>query len=565
MDEVVREVVWAGEYKMEIREEIGEILLSDDSVPLLFWSRLRGWQLIRPGTFLLDGERIAAEGVRGLAQIVLEEDRELYCAFADRLEEILGGGEDASDKTGSRLEMDVHLQTADGIPGYYKLECHLETDEAGAVRKLFVRILELEAEEVYRIQLARVITNDKNPTFFTQGAKTLMEKHPDRKYALVQFDVAKFKVINEQYGEAVGDELLGYFVHTLKMLCTGEQLYVRLTADVFMILTPYEKVEDLTEFVEYLRGKLCGYKGIPYRLVFGICRIRNRDDNLRKYGDGAAFARQSIKEDALTHVAFFNDDMRAHARTDKFLEDNMEKALANREFVMYLQPKYSISKEKMIGAEALVRWNHPTRGMIPPMEFVPLFEKNGFVVKMDRYIWEEACKAIRGWMDAGMEPLPISVNVSRRHLKDGAFVEILNELVKKYDISREYLEIEITETVEEADVGVGIELLKDSGYTLLMDDFGSGYSSLNMLKDTQFDVIKIDRAFLRDFIGSERGRKIVEHTIRMTRAIGLELIAEGVETKEQAQFLSSCGCDMAQGFYYAKPMSLEEFDRKYTQ
>lgn len=179
---------------------------------------------------------------------------------------------------------------------------------------------------------------------------------------------------------------------------------------------------------------------------------------------------------------------------------------------------------------------------------------------MDAFIWEEACRTVRSWMDKGIEPLPISVNVSRIHLKSGLFITTLNNLVEQYKIPKKYLEIEITETAEEEDAGVGINTLKENGFTLLMDDFGSGYSSLNTLKDTQFDVIKIDREFLQDFIGSKRGQTIVKHTIQMTRSIGLDLVAEGVETKEQAEFLSACGCDTAQGFYYAKPMTVEEFN-----
>ena len=151
------------------------------------------------------------------------------------------------------------------------------------------------------------------------------------------------------------------------------------------------------------------------------------------------------------------------------------------------------------------------------MDFIPMFEENGFVVKMDRYSCEEACKTIRSWIDEGKKPLPISVNVSRRNLRSEEFIKVLDGLIEKYQIPKKYLEIEITESVEENEVNQGVTLLKDRGYTLLMDDFGSGYSSLNMLKDTKFDVIKIDRGFLQDFIGSERGQKIVEHTIKMTR------------------------------------------------
>jgi EAL domain-containing protein (putative c-di-GMP-specific phosphodiesterase class I) len=182
---------------------------------------------------------------------------------------------------------------------------------------------------------------------------------------------------------------------------------------------------------------------------------------------------------------------------------------------------------------------------------------------MDHYIWEEACKTIRAWMDEGLEPIPISVNVSRRHLLGTQFIQVLDYLIDKYQIPKSYLELEITESTEAENVNDSIRLLKSRGYTLLMDDFGSGYSSLNMLKDTQFDIIKIDRGFLQNLIGSDRGRSIVEHTIQMTKDIGLDTIAEGVETREEADFLSQCGCDKAQGFYYARPVCLELFNNRY--
>lgn len=548
---------------MEIYKEISEILLSNQSVPMLLWSGEKGWRTVCEGGLSIDGDSLSKDGLWALREIVLEEDLKLYDAFLQKIKEYMDGEDAAAPERENYLEEAVHLKIEETY-SYYKIECYQEMENAHIMRKMLVRIPELEAEDIYRIHLAEVITNDKNPAFFTQGAKELMDRHPDWNYALVQFDVAKFKMINEQYGEQFGDELIEFFIHSLKLLCNKEQLYTRLTADVFMILTPFMSQEGLLEFVEYLRDHLSSYKDITYRLVFGICKVADRKQNLRKYGDGAALARQSIKEDALNHVAFYREDMKDKARMNKFIEDNMEKALENREFVMYLQPKYSISKDQMVGAEALVRWLHPEHGLIPPMSFVPLFEKNGFIVKMDAFIWEEACRTIRKWMDDGMAPIPISVNVSRKHLKDGSFVDTLNRLTEQYGIPKQYLEIEITESVESKDVKEGANLLKKSGFTLLMDDFGSGYSSLNTLKDTQFDVIKIDREFLQDFIGSDRGKTIVEHTVKMTREIGLDLVAEGIETKEQAMFLSECGCDVAQGFYYARPMSVDDFNKKYA-
>lgn len=229
---------------------------------------------------------------------------------------------------------------------------------------------------------------------------------------------------------------------------------------------------------------------------------------------------------------------------------------------MYLQPKFSISTGKIIGAEALARWIHPERGMISPAEFVPVFEQNGFILKLDQYIWESACRKIRSWLDSGVKPVPISVNISREYVHSFDVVGELVRLVKKYDIPVHYLELEITESVDAEGVGDVVKEMKSAGFTMLMDDFGSGYSSLNMLKTTQFDVLKIDRAFLSEFMESSRGRKIISHTISMSQDIGLDIIAEGVETLEQAQFLSKCGCDAAQGFYYSKPVTQEEFDRK---
>lgn len=542
-------------------EEVAEVFLSDENVFTMFWKREQGWELVEEGNCSFIKESLLDKGLDGLEGIVLEADRTLCNTFVSKIQSGMADAGKYVPVPENKLGVALHLKTNEDYYCYCGINCHLMKDDTGAVSKMVLEIQELDPEEIYRIQLAQTITNDKNPTYFANGAKEIMEKHPDWKFALIQFDVVKFKLINEQFGEAFGDEILNYFIHTLKLICNEHQLYARLTADVFMIITPYETAEDIYRFISVLDSKLLGYKGIDYTLVYGVCTVADIHNNLRIYGDAAALARQSIKGNALKHIAFYEEKMKESVRIRKFVEDNMEKALKNGEFVMYLQPKYSIGEERMIGAEALVRWIHPEKGLIPPMDFVPLFEQNGFVIKMDQYIWEEACKLIREWIDAGKEPLPISVNVSRRHLKDMEFVSVLNDLIDKYRIPKEYLEIEITETVEEEGIAEGVSLLKENGYTLLMDDFGSGYSSLNMLKDTRFDVIKIDRGFLQDFIGSARGQKIVEHTIRMTKAIGLDLIAEGVETREQAEFLGDCGCDKAQGFYYAKPMTAEEFNK----
>lgn len=547
---------------MGLKEKVADALIADTDEFIVYWDYQKGWSCSETGCESLVREPIREKGMLGLLDIVKDSDRELCSLFLNIMQQ---GSRDANEfhpLSGKRKEVSLHLRNVDNTYQYYRIECHIQKEQkTGVMDRGWVEIMPLSQEEIYRLNLAESIANDKNPTYFAESAREIMESQLDKRFALVQFDVAKFKVINEQYGEDMGDEILRFFIHTLKVILGKDQLYTRLTADVFMILTAFEEEEDLHALIALIRENLQGYKGIPYTLYFGVCEVKDRTRNLRKYGDGAAFARQSIKGDALNHVMFYRDDMKEQAKIQKLVEDEMEQALEKQEFVMFLQPKYSISQNCIVGAEALVRWIHPVRGLIPPGDFIPLFEKNGFIIKMDQYIWEEACKTVRAWIDAGIQPIPISVNVSRRHMKDGRFVQVLDRLIEKYGIERKYLEIEITETVDQEQTSVGIELLKQHGYMLLMDDFGSGYSSLNTLKDTQFDIIKIDREFLQDFVRSERGQKIVEHTIRMTQEIGLELVAEGVESHEQALFLSQCGCDTAQGYYYAKPMPVEQFNQ----
>lgn len=546
---------------MAFSKEVIDVIQSMSDVLVMFWDVHHGWNVINGNCLLLSGKEKISNALEDLSECVQEEDKAAYNVFLRKVLAGMKGSSNFVPVKEERINVSVHMRAQGAVYTYHRVECYLMKDETEAIIRMNVVVCALDAEEIYRLQLAQNVTNDRTPAMFINVANEIIKKNPKGKYALVQFDVARFKAINEMYGEAFGDEILNYFIESLKVICNKEQLFVRLTADVFMVLVSYETKQDILDFIETVNTNLLGYKDVAYRLVFGVGLVEDVKERLRKYGDQAALARQSIKGNALTYVAFYEEGMKNTILTGKYVEDHMEQALINHEFVMYLQPKYSIQSGRMVGAEALVRWIRPDKGIVSPADFIPLFEKNGFVTKMDAYIWEEACKTIRSWIDEGLEPLPISVNVSRLHLNDSHFIEVLNHLVEAYRIPKEYLEIEITETAENSGLSEGIRLLKENGYTLLMDDFGSGYSSLNTLKDTQFDVIKIDRGFLQDFIGSERGQKIVEHTIQMTKSIGLDMVAEGVETKEQALFLMDCGCDIAQGFYYARPMAVEDFNK----
>lgn len=270
-------------------------------------------------------------------------------------------------------------------------------------------------------------------------------------------------------------------------------------------------------------------------------------------------ARKAAKNNILSNILFYREQFKESLYNRKFIEENMQAAVAEKQFMMYLQPKYSIAKNEIIGAEALVRWRHPQRGMIYPDQFIPIIEENGFVKKVDYYIWGEACRFIRKCQDAGIPPCPISVNVSRVHLGDNECIRVLSELIRDCNIDRKLLELEITETAGDQQVSMKAMELKEEGYTLLMDDFGSGYSSLNILLETPFDVIKLDKKFMENMMVSDKGRLILEQVVSMANKLDLGLLAEGVETKEQVELLQSIGCDQVQGYYYAKPMPEEEF------
>ena len=379
-----------------------------------------------------------------------------------------------------------------------------------------------------------------------------------RKIGFIQFDIRKFKIINDLYGEKFGDEILDFILKQLRGLCNEKQFYVNLRSDVFMVVTEYDREEELEAFIQELNGRINIFKDVKLQMSYGVYTVEDRQMELRQMEDRAAMARKTAKASMLGDIIFYKEQFKDSLYNRKFIEENMQAAITERQYQMYLQPKYSIAQNEIIGAEALVRWKHPERGMIYPDQFIPILEENGFIRKVDYYIWEEACRFIKRCEEENMDPCPISVNVSRTHLRDDKCLLVLDEMIKRTGISRHLLELEITETVDDRQVSQKALQLKDEGFKLLMDDFGSGYSSLNILLETPFDVIKLDKRFMENMMLSDKGKLILEQVVAMSNKLGLELLAEGVETKEQVDLLRSIGCDQVQGYYYAKPMPAEE-------
>lgn len=383
--------------------------------------------------------------------------------------------------------------------------------------------------------------------------------YSSKEIGFIQFDIHQFKIVNDLYGEKFGDEILDFITNQLKENCCDEKYFINLRSDVFMVVMEYEKEEELVDFIHRLDAGISSFKNVKLQVSYGVYTVEDKGMELRQMEDRAAMARKAAKNNVLTKIVFYKEQFKESLYNRKFIEENMQAAITERQFMMYLQPKYSIAKNEIIGAEALVRWRHPERGMIYPNQFIPIIEENGFIKKVDYYIWAEACRFIKKCQKAGIRTYPVSVNVSRIHLQDNECIQVLADMIKRNGIPKELLELEITETANDQQISRKALQLKEEGFTLLMDDFGSGYSSLNILLETPFDVIKLDRKFIENMMVSDKGRLILEQVVSMANKLELGLLAEGVETKEQVDLLQSIGCDQVQGYYYAKPMPEDEF------
>ena len=417
----------------------------------------------------------------------------------------------------------------------------------------------IELEDIARMdEMQSMIKNISAVRHFRRNVYNLIFSS-SKNIAFIQFDIRKFKLINDLYGEKFGDEILNFIIKRLGEYCHEEQFFINLRSDVFMIVTEYGNEEELTELVKHLDERITNFKDVKLQLSYGIYTVEDKTMELRQMEDRSAMARKAAKNNILTNVVFYKEQFKVSLYNRKFIEENMQSAITERQFMMYLQPKYSIAKNEIIGAEALVRWRHPERGMIYPNQFIPIIEENGFIKEVDYYIWGEACRFIRRCEEAGIRSCPVSVNVSRVHLQDNECIRMLSEMIDDNHISKELLELEITESADDQQISMKALLLKEAGFTLLMDDFGSGYSSLNILLETPFDVIKLDKKFMENMMVSNKGKLILEQVVLMADKLELGLLAEGVETKEQIDLLENIGCDQVQGYYYAKPMPEEEF------
>lgn len=425
-----------------------------------------------------------------------------------------------------------------------------------------------QKEEFFEIAFTDSVTGAYNMERFRYETEQILQKNANQNFALVILDIDKFKLINDLYGFRQGDLVLNHIANVLEENIKKDkgEIFCRLLGDNFLFLLSYNQEKDIPARINKIEKSIHTCYAITdmnYSIsaYFGIYKISG-DLPFYLMLDRANLAKKNAKMSINKKYMFYDDKALKDVLLTKEIENNMNYALKNEEFKLFFQPKCAFDKSKICGAEVLVRWENPKRGMISPEQFISVFEHNGFILKLDFYILEHTLRCLREWLDAGLKPVKLSVNFSRLHLKEELTLPKIKILLDFYKVPSEYIEIEITESAvmsDTPDANKFINGLHNMGISVAMDDFGSGYSSLNVLKDLPFDTLKIDKEFLRDFGSNPRTEGVLEGTITMLKNMKTSLVAEGVETQEQAQFLQNLKCDLAQGFLYYKPLNKDVF------
>lgn len=424
-----------------------------------------------------------------------------------------------------------------------------------------------------RIAYEDPVTGGYNQKRFDMEAGELIRRAPSGTYAVVSADIRQFKLINDGFGSEFGNLLLKHVHDRLRERLREGELICRVTADTFALLIKNDGRESIAARMEKAVGAINQFNGelkkkYYLRIIEGVYVVDDPTLDMIVIEDRANVARKNHKENRSTDLntcVFYTDLDRLHMVREKEIENKMQDALKNHEFEVYLQPKVELKGETIAGAEALVRWNDPEYGLISPAEFIPIFEKNGFIVNLDLYMFEQVCGLLQSWIEKGYEPVPVSVNLSHVHLKNPDFLKEFRAIFQKYKLPPKLLEIELTETLvfENLDLLVKvIDQFHEIGFDCSLDDFGSGYSSLNILKDVPVDTLKLDRGFFgSNQQKNDRGGYIVESIIELAKKLKMQTVSEGVETKEQVAFLKKANCDMVQGYVFAKPVPIVDFEK----
>lgn len=430
----------------------------------------------------------------------------------------------------------------------------------------------LHISQLEQLAYVDALTGGRTYHKFKEDAQRILLEQSDKLHLIIKLDIDNFKLINQMYGYERGDEILCWVARAFeKTMKNDQEIYARIGNDEFIAIMQIGNAQEADVRYESFLSHFFNLAGdeltFKFKFPHGRYLVNPGDmeeSNIKDIFEKVNMAHKSAKQDKSLDYVLYDDLLTAEALRKKEIENRMERALRNHEFLVYLQPKYYLEDETIAGAEALVRWKTDCEDLFFPSAFIPVFEKSGFITKLDRYILEEVCVIIRDWIEQGIPPVTVSVNFSRLHLGNPQFAKELCDIVDRYGIDHKYIEIEITETViydNIEDLEVLLKQLHADGFTMSMDDFGSGYSSLGMLQNLPVDVIKMDRCFFAGQKDLKRAHTIVESVIEMAAKLGILIVAEGVEEKEQINLLRELKCDMAQGYYFAKPMPAADFTK----
>lgn len=414
-----------------------------------------------------------------------------------------------------------------------------------------------------------LLTGFSNETKFLLDVEKIKKKND---YIMVSLDIDHFKMINNMWGYDIGNHVLIEISEIIKEeIDQAKEFFCRKADDHFLICLEKKEKDATTARVKKILTRISELpKRESMEFLFtvscGVCYMEDvAEDVVHRSIGWASMARKMSKKEKMDGIVFYDTVKREQAIKEQQIVNQMDDALERGEICAYYQPQVCIKDGKIIGAEALARWIKPDGTSIYPDEFIPIFEKNGFIIRLDLHIFEGVCKNLRRWLDQGLKPCRVSVNVSRVHLRDENFYLSYLEIMRKYQIPARYIELELTESAIFENKDQMIELIstmREHGIMMAMDDFGSGYSSLNLMKDLPVDFLKIDKEFFNGSMDDSRGQVVVKSITEMAYNLKISVIAEGVETKEQVKFLSDIDCDIVQGYFYYRPMSAEAFERE---
>ena len=447
---------------------------------------------------------------------------------------------------------------------YYAYKSNmLEDVEETSVQK--IKELEESVDQLSKTAYTDITTKIGNRDYFIKRTLEKLTREKDKEYTLIGFQISNIAKLNRMFGPAEGDRLVRYTAQRLEVNSTSGSVYAIVQSNQFSILIGTQKDEDILAWVKKMTEDIENCTDIvKIELVFGIYKVEDKTEKISEMLSRMVQAMRSVPEDSKTNYVFFDEEMNRQYEENRRMCQEMEQALEAKKFVMYLQPMVDLHRNRIYSAEALVRWEHEEKGVLSPYAFLPVFENTNLMLKLDYYMWEEACKTLRRWIDNKLEPLPLMLNISPIHLSGIDFLPILSGLLEQYKLQKNMLVLELPERALTSGSEDAIRIVREiatSGYTICIDNFGGLHSPINLLRDLPLTMIKLDRRFLTDNSQNEEGETILRYLIAMAKELDLTVVTEGVETLEQVNFLTEIGCDIAQGYYFSKPVSLRDFDK----